>query len=261
MTVNLFNGYPEVFRSALVALLPLLAILLVSQATLLRLPLRQLLKMSAGIILSFFGLTLFLQGVNVGFIPVGSLMGYQLADLPHNWILVPIGFLMGFAVTLAEPAVHVLTQQIERVSSGSIPRKGLLIVLSFGVALSTMLAMLKLLLGLSLWYIIVPGYLVAIVLAKFVKPDFVAIAFDSGGVATGTMTATVMLSLAIGVATRLDNTNPLLDGFGIISLVALTPIILVLAVGLIIDRKEQDAPDNPSSVDAIATSKSWVKDV
>ena len=179
MTIGLFHGYFDVIRSSLLALLPLLAILAVSQVTILKLPLRRLLQMTAGILIAFIGLTLFLQGVNIGFIPVGALMGYQLADLSYNWILLPIGFLMGFAITMAEPAVHVLVQQIERVSSGSIPRKSLLLVLSTGVALSITLAMLRLLLDISLWYFIVPGYLTVIILARSVRPDFVAIAFDS----------------------------------------------------------------------------------
>lgn len=237
--MTLFVGYAEVLREALIALTPLLAILGVAQLTFLRLPREQIIGIAAGLLLAFVGLTLFLQGVNVGYIPIGRLLGFLLADLPYNWILLPIGLFFGFAVALAEPAVYVLTQVVESASAGFVRRQLLLMVLALGVAVSIALAMLKLLLAIPLAYFIVPGYIVALVFARFVSADFVSIAFDAGGVATGTMTVTFMLALAIGVATRLESADPLLDGFGIIAIVALMPILTVLLLGFVIGRRQK----------------------
>lgn len=243
MIARLFSGYDEVVISSLFALLPLLVILGLAQRLILQLPAKRFRDMLVGVALVFVGLTLFLQGVNAGYIPLGNAMGYVLADRPDNWILVPIGLVLGFAITLAEPSIYVLTQEIEKVSGGFVRRRLLLSFLAVGVAASIALAMAKLLFGLPLWVILAPGYILALILARFAPSDFVAMAFDSGGVATGTMTATFILSLAIGVATRLDETDPLLDGFGIIALVALTPIIMVLILGLIIGRQREIAED------------------
>lgn len=237
--MTLFDGYSEVLRECLLAFTPLMAILGIAQATFLRLPARQILAIAEGLLLAFVGLTLFLQGVNVGYIPIGRLLGYQLADLPYNWILVPIGLFFGLAVTLAEPAVYVLTQVIETATAGFVRRKLLLLMLVIGVAISIALGMLKLLLGIPLWYVIVPGYIIALIFARFVEPVFVSIAFDSGGVATGTMTATFVTALTIGAATRLEAADPLLDGFGIISIVALMPILTVLLLGFIVGRRQK----------------------
>lgn len=239
MMESLFSGYTEVVRQSLLALTPLLVILGIAQVTFLRLPRKQIIATAEGLILAFVGLTLFLQGVNIGFIPIGRQLGYELAGLPYNWILFPIGILLGFAVTLAEPAVRVLTQVIENASTGFIRRNLLLPMLAIGVALSIALGMIKLLHGFPLWYFIVPGYIAALVFARVVRPEFVSIAFDAGGVATGTMTVTFILALAIGVATRLETADPLMDSFGIISMVALTPILTVLLLGYVIGRSQE----------------------
>ncbi|MGI6168391.1 MAG: DUF1538 domain-containing protein [Christensenellales bacterium] len=228
-----FNGYLDVVLETLLLLAPILVIGGVAQVLFLRLSKRKLLTMLKGILLAFIGLTIFLQGVNVGFIPVGKALGEQFAALPYNWILLPIGFILGFAVTLAEPSVQVLVEQIEKVTGGFLRKKLMLATLCIGVGISITLFMLKLLLGLSLWVFIVPGYIIALLLTLITPQDFTSIAFDSGGVATGTMTATFLLSLAIGVANQLEGTDSLLDGFGLIALVALTPILLVLILGLI----------------------------
>ncbi len=241
--MTLFAGYTEVLKAVLLAFIPLVAILGVAQFTFLHLPGRRIIAIAEGLLLAFVGLTLFLQGVNVGYIPIGRLLGYQLADLPYNWILVPIGLFFGFAVTLTEPAVYVLTQVIENATAGFVRRKLLLTALALGVAISVALGMLKLLLGIPLWYIIVPGYVIALVFARFVDPVFVSIAFDSGGVATGTMTATFMTALAIGAATRLEATDPLLDGFGIISIVALVPILTVLLLGFVVRSRQKSGEE------------------
>lgn len=241
MILKLFQGYHEILLDCLLALLPLLVIFTLCQFLFLKLPKKQIVNICKGVVLSYVGLTLFLQGVTVGYIPIGEALGLKLAGLSYNWVLIPVGFLMGFAVTLAEPAVYVLVEQIEEVTGGSLVKRLMLITLCIGVAVSIALAMLKMLINFSLWYIIVPGYIIALVMSHFVDPNFTSIAFDSGGVATGTMTATFILSLTVGVAKKLEHTDPLLDGFGVIALVALTPILTVLILGLLYKFKEKNA--------------------
>jgi len=243
MITGIFQGYSDVLQECLMALIPLIIIVLFFQLKYLKLSKKKLIKLVKGILTAFFGLTLFLQGVQIGYIPVGEKIGYMLADLDYNWILVPIGFALGFAVTLAEPSVYVLVQQIEKATGGYLKKKLLLATICIGVALSIALAMVKLLMGISLWLFIIPGYIAAFVMSRFIDDDFTAVAFDSGGVATGTMTATFILSMALGVAKRIDHTDPLLDGFGIISIVALTPILTIQFLGLLYKRKE-DADKN-----------------
>jgi hypothetical protein len=241
MIISLFRGYPHILFESFIMLIPILTIFFVYNFAFLKLSKRRFLVICRGIVLSFVGLTLFLQGVNVGYIGAGTALGEALAALPYNWVLVPIGFVLGFVVSLAEPAVRVLVQEIDKVTAGFLSQKIMLLTMCVGVAISIALAMLKILLNVSLWYFVVPGYILAFVVARFVPPDFTSIAFDSGGVATGTMTATFLLSLAIGAANQIEQTNPLLDGFGIISLVALIPILTVLALGLIYRVKAERA--------------------
>ncbi len=245
MISSLFRGYAGVVRDTFTALIPLLTIFLIYQFAYLKLSRRRFHRILKGVLLAFVGLTLFLQGVNVGYIDVGKVLGEVLASLPYNWILVPLGFLLGFAVTLAEPSVYVLVQEIDKVTAGAFPKRVMLIALSIGVAISVSLAMVKTLLNISLWFFMVPGYLLALVLTYFVAPNFTSIAFDAGGVATGTMTATFLLSLSLGVATQMEHADPLLDGFGIIGLVALMPILTVLSLGLIQRVQERRARGLP----------------
>lgn len=230
-----FKGYFSVIKEVSISLLPLMVIFVVYQLIFRKFRKRQLIRVVTGVAIAFVGLTLFLQGVNVGYIHVGAALGENIASLPGNWnwLLLPIGAILGFTVTLAEPSVHVLVQEIDRVTMGSLPKRTMLITLCIGVAVSIALSMLKTLLHFSLWYFIVPGYIIAIALAYVVPPQFTSIAFDSGGVATGTMTATFLLSLSIGAANQMEHADPMLDGFGLIGLVAMIPTLLVQVLGLI----------------------------
>lgn len=190
--------------------------------------------------LAFVGMALFLQGVHIGFLPVAQMMGEALGGLRYNWILVPIGFLLGFVATFAEPAVRVMNYEVEKTTSGYISQQIMLYTSSLGVAISIALSMWRILAGISLWYFIVPGYALVLVLAFFSNRMFVAIAFDSGGVATGPMTVTFILTMALGVAAAVEGRDPLLEGFGMIALVALFPILTVLLLGLLYSRKERE---------------------
>ena len=181
---------------------------------------------------TYFGLVVFLLGVNVGFLPVGSLLGKEIGGLTYNWIIVPIGMLIGYFVVAAEPAVHVLTKQVYEITSGAIPKKALRTSLMIGVAVSVGLAMLRIILHIPIMYFLVPGYLAAIVLTFFVPDIFTAIAFDSGGVASGAMTASFLLPLALGVCGAVGG-NLATEGFGVVAMVAMTPLITIQVLGLV----------------------------
>ncbi|MGI6449226.1 MAG: DUF1538 domain-containing protein [Desulfitobacteriia bacterium] len=240
MIAGLFEGFLETIKDVTIALTPVVVLFLLAQIFLLKLPRRRVLRIAKGVIISFLGLVLFLQGVHVGFMPVGEMMGITLGDLEYNWILIPLGFVLGFAAVMAEPAVQVLVDQIEQVSGGSINKKAVLLTLCLGVGISVALAMAKILMGIPLWYFILPGYVVAFVLSKFVNPKFITMAFDSGGVATGPMTVTFILSMTVGVAQVLEGRNPLMDGFGTVALVAMMPILTILLLGFLYTRKEKE---------------------
>lgn len=240
MDMRIFEGFGEVLYDVFLALIPLLLFFLFFQIFYLKLPARRLINIIKGVGLAFLGLSLFLQGVHVGFMPAGEIMGEVLGALSYNWILVPVGFVLGFVATFAEPAVRVMNYEVEKTSSGYISRHIMLYSLSLGVALSIALSMWRILAGFPLWYLIIPGYALALLLMFFSNRTFVGIAFDSGGVATGPMTVTFILTMALGVASALDGRDPLVDGFGMIALVALAPILTVLTLGLLYYRKERE---------------------
>ncbi len=238
--LQIFSGFGHILVEVMLALIPLLLLFGVFQVFLLKLPKEKLVNIFKGLVLTFLGLSLFLQGVKVGFFPVGEAMGIALGSKGHNWILVPIGFVLGFVATFAEPAVRILNYQVEKVSSGYIPQQLMLYTLSLGVGLAVAVSMIRILLGIPLWYFIIPGYVAAMVLLRFSSSTFVSIAFDSGGVATGPMTVTFVMAMAIGAAASIEGRDPLLIGFGMISLVALAPILAVLVLGLLYGRKERE---------------------
>ena len=189
-------------------------------------------KTLIGVAYTYVGLVVFLTGVNVGFMPVGNMLGAELAGSEMRWIIVPLGMIIGYFIVAAEPAVHVLTRQVEDVTAGTISGKVLSKALSIGVAVSIGIAMIRVLTGISLLWIVVPGYAIALILS-FVVPDiFTAIAFDSGGVASGPMTATFLLPFAVGACSAVGG-NVVSDAFGVVALVAMTPLITIQILGLI----------------------------
>jgi hypothetical protein len=218
-------------------LIPLLVFFLGFQFFYLKLPRSYIKNLIRGILFAALGMILLLQGVRVAFLPAGHEIGETLATLDQRWLLVPFGFFLGFLTTYAEPAVRVLCYQVEEASSGSIRQSVILYSLSIGVAVSVACGMLRLVYGVSLLYFVIPGYLLALILLKFSDADFIGVAFDSGGVATGPMAVTFLLSLAIGVATGIEGRDPVVDGFGLIALIALAPIISVLLLGILYRRK------------------------
>jgi hypothetical protein len=221
------------------ALTPLLICFAILQVLLLKLPWEYVRNLLQGVFLTFLGLVLFLQGVKVGFMPTGTLMGEMLGSLHHNWILIPIGFGLGLASTIAEPAVRVLAYEVEKTSAGSIKAKMILFTLSLGVAFIVALGMAKIVYGIPVHYIIVPGYLIALVMLKFSDPTFISIAFDAGAAATGPMVATFIVSMTVGVATVMEGRDPVLDGFGLIALVTMAPVLSIMALGLLYSIKKR----------------------
>lgn len=194
-------------------------------------------KILVGVAYTYVGLVLFLAGVNIGFMPVGNYLGFALADSDFKWVIVPLGMVMGYFIVAAEPAVHVLTKQVEDVTSGAVPGKALSLTLSLGVAASIGIAMLRVLTGISLMWIVIPGYAIALVLTFFVPDIFSSIAFDSGGVASGPMTATFLLPFAVGACTAVGG-NVVEDAFGLVALVAMTPLIAIQVMGLVYKLKQ-----------------------
>lgn len=243
MNIVIFEGIGHVLFDVATALIPLFFLFLIFQFVFLKLPWKKLQDIFVGFLLTYFGLAFFLQGVHIGFLPVGTLMGEKLGAIEHIWLLVPIGFVLGFVAIYAEPAVSVLIHQVEKVSGGYIPQKLLLYTLSVGVGLSIALSMVRIILGIPIWYFVVPGYILAFIIVRFSPKTFTSIAFDSGGVATGPMTATFILALFVGIASVTEGRDPLMDGFGMVALVALAPILSVLTLGVIYRRKEQEQYD------------------
>jgi len=232
------NEIPEVSGEIFIALLPLLILFIIFQKISFKLGKKPFRKILKGLIYTFIGLVLFLTGVNAGFMDVGSIVGYELASLDNKFIVIIVGFILGLVTILAEPAVHVLTQQIEDVTSGYVKRSVVFFSLSIGVAFSVALSIIRIIIPeIKLWHYILPGYIIAIVMTYFVPTLFVGIAFDSGGVASGPMTATFILAFAQGAAESIEGANVLIDGFGVISMVAMTPLITLQILGLIFKIK------------------------
>ncbi len=235
--VRVFGGsIPTYAREVLVSLLPIAAVFVIFQLLTRRYHRRQLKRIAVGLVYTYVGLVLFLCGVNVGFAPVGSFLGKELASLVFNWILIPIGMLIGYYIVKAEPAIQVLNHQVENVTDGAVSVKAMNRCMSVGVAISVGLAMMRVLTGLPIGWIIIPGYLIALVLSRFVPKIFVGIAFDSGGVASGPMTSTFLLPLSIGTCQALGG-NLMTDAFGVVALVALTPLIAIQIMGIVYQVK------------------------
>ncbi len=236
---------PHYLKEVLIAIVPIVVVFIIFQLFSRRFKKRQLARISVGFIYTLVGLMLFLTGVNVGFIPVGHIIGSQLAASTYKWLLIPVGMLIGYYVVKAEPAVHVLNKQVEEVSGGAIPQSTMRICLSIGVAASLGMSMLRVLTGISIYWFLIPGYAIALILTFFVPKIFTGIAFDSGGVVTGPMTSTFILPLAMG-ACEAAGGNVLTDAFGAVAMVAMTPLIVIQILGLVYGRriKAAEAADN-----------------
>jgi hypothetical protein len=200
----------------------------------------QLGRIAIGFVYTSIGLVLFLTGVSVGFIPVGQLLGSQLAVSPFKWILVPLGMVIGYFIVAAEPAVHVLNKQVEEISSGAITQKMMNRGLAIGMSIALAITMVRILTGISIMWILIPGYAFALILTFFVPRIFTGIAFDSGGVCSGPMTSTFLLPLAMGTCEGTGG-DLMKDAFGIVAMVAMTPLIIIQLLGLVYSYKMKKA--------------------
>lgn len=235
----LFRDIDETLKVVLAAIGPIFVLLLITQVTMLRMNRKELRAKLRGFFFATVGLLLFLQGVEVAFIPVGEALGYSVAVKWSPWWLVPIGFALGFLATFAEPAVQLLADEVYNTSGGAIPRGLVLWTLAIGVGVSVALAITRTILGIPLWLLLVPGHLVGLALIPFCDKGFVGIAYDSGGAATGPMTVSFIVALALGVAAAFPDRNPVIDGFGLVAFVLLAPILSVLVVGVLYARKRR----------------------
>ena len=224
------QSFPTYLREVAMALLPVAGLFLVFQLLTRRFKRGQLIRIVTGLLYTYLGLVLFLCGVNVGFMPAGQLIGATIAG-GVKWLLVPIGMLIGYYIVKAEPAVSVLTKQVEEISNGSISQRAMGLAMSIGVCVSVGLAMVRVLTGLNIFWLLIPGYAISLGLTFLVPSIFTGIAFDSGGVASGPMTATFLLPFAQGACHALGG-NMMTDAFGIVAMVAMTPLVTIQVMGL-----------------------------
>jgi len=225
------HAFGHTAREVAVALGLIVAFFLVCQVAFLRLPRKRLLRIAIGVLFTYVGLVIFLTGVNVGFMPIGYKLGYELAKIDKVFLVV-LALIMGVLVVLAEPAIHVLNGQVEEITGGSISRRAMITGLCVGVGLSIALSVIRIVFDFSLVYYVVPGYFISLGLALFVPRVYTAIAFDSGGVASGPMTSGFILPFAVGVCVAVQGEEAVLrDAFGVVSLVAMTPLITIQLLG------------------------------
>lgn len=238
------SALPTYIHEVALALAPIIVFFYAFNLFIIKLGKRPLLRITAGLIFTFIGLVLFLTGVNVGFMPVGNYLGKMIGQTDFYWILIPIAMVIGYFIVDAEPAVHVLNKQVETITAGSIPERAMGLSLSLSVSISLALAMVRVITGISVMYFLVPGYIIALGLT-FVSPKiFTAIAFDSGGVASGPMTATFLLPFAMGACESIGGLDRIVtDAFGVVAMVAMTPLITIQIMGVIhkVKSRKEDA--------------------
>lgn len=231
---------PTYFKESFLAIMPLLLILLALQKISFKLSKKELRKLLTGFVFAFIGLLIFLVGVNAGFMDVGTNIGNNLALLENKKYIVAIGFILGVVTILAEPAVHVLTHQIEEVTSGYVKRVAVLVPLAIGVGLAVALSVIRILVPkIELWHYLLPGYIICLSLMFVIPKLFIGIAFDAGGVATGPVTATFILAFIQGAANAFEGADLMADGFGMIAMVAMIPIITLEILGFIFAIKSK----------------------
>ena len=242
------QGAPHHAKEVLSAIFPMGVVLALLQLCTRAFGKRQLIKVLVGLGYTLLGLIMFLTGVNIGFMPAGHFLGSALALSPAPWSLILLGMVMGWYIVAAEPAVHVLNRQVEEITSGAVSQQAMQRSLSLGVAVSIGLSMARILWGIPLFWFVLPGYALALGLSLVVPPIFTGIAFDSGGVASGPMTATFLLPFAMGACEALGG-DILSDAFGIVALVAMTPLVTIQVLGLWYQLKTQAGTAAPAETE------------
>lgn len=226
------SSIPHYMKEIAISMFPILVFFAVFQVISLKMDRRSLGRILVGLVYTYVGLVVFLTGANIGFMPAGSFLGQTLAGLKEKWIIVPVGMMIGYFIVLAEPAVYVLMKQVEELTDGAVSGTAMKLSLSVGVAVSIGLAMTRVMTGISIFWYLIPGYGLALILTFLVPRIFTAIAFDSGGVASGPMTAAFLLPFAMGACQAVGG-NLVRDAFGVVAMVAMTPLITIQALGLL----------------------------
>jgi len=225
------HSFGHTAKEVALALGMIVVFFLVCQFLFLKLPLKRLKRIGVGVIFTYFGLVIFLTGVNVGFMPIGYKLGYTLSQGNETFLIV-FGLICGVLTVLAEPAIHVLNGQVEDITGGSISKKSMMLGLCIGVGAAIALSMVRIVFDFSLVYYIIPGYFISLALSLFVPPVYTAVAFDSGGVASGPMTSGFILPFAIGACVACQGSDAVLrDAFGVVALVAMAPLITIQLLG------------------------------
>jgi hypothetical protein len=223
--------------SVVIAILPLAVLFLLFQIFLLRLPRRQVADILVGTVVASLGLFLFLLGIGIGFLPFGRMIGEALGAAQQVWLFALAGVVLGFLTTWSEPAVRILAEQVEEASSGSLRATIVLIAICVGVSLWVGLGMIKIAYGMPVQFLLVPGYVLVVIFLFFSDQEFVAVAVDAGGVATGPLANTFLLALALGASAAIEGQNPLIDGLGFVAIIALAPIMSVMMLGFLMRLK------------------------
>ncbi|MBN9425108.1 MAG: DUF1538 domain-containing protein [Burkholderiales bacterium] len=223
--------------SVVLAVTPLVLLFLVFQVLFLGLPVKEVSRILGGTLVAAVGLFLFLLGVSIALLPFGRLIGEAVARLPQAWMLAPFGIVLGFVTTWGEPAVRVLANEVEDASSGSIRHSMVLLAICTGVAVAVAAGLLRIAYGIPLLYLLLPGYSLVLIIMWFSDDAFVAIAADAGGVATGPLANSFLLALALGASATMQGQDPLVQGLGLVALIALAPVISVMMLGVLIRCK------------------------
>jgi len=250
VVLEFLRSFPSYIYEVSLAFGPIIAVFIIFNLVTHRFRGHMLVRIIIGFIYTFIGLILFLTGVNVGFMPAGTLLGWYIAESNLKYLLIPLGMIMGWFTVIAEPSVHVLNRQVEEITNGAISHKAMNRSLSIGVAIAAGLAMTRVLTGISILWFLIPGYAIALLMAFFTPPIFTGIAFDSGGVASGPMTATFLLPFAMGACDALGG-NMMLDAFGVVAMVAMTPLITIQILGLAYKRRMRVAKETRAICDAL----------
>ncbi|MEC3885328.1 DUF1538 domain-containing protein [Halobacillus litoralis] len=227
------DNIKETFLEVVLSILPITIVITILQFTLVWLPLDMFLQFIIGAGMVGAGLVLFLLGVNIGLLPIGEMIGSALSKTKRVWLIIFFGFLLGLVVTIAEPDVRVLSSQVDQVSGGQIPMDILILSVAIGVGVFVALAMFRIIFSINMVYLLAGGYGLVFFLAAFTPSVFVPISFDAGGVTTGPLTVPFILSLGVGVASVMRGKTSSGDGFGLVALASIGPILSVLLLGVI----------------------------
>jgi hypothetical protein len=223
--------------SVLVAILPISVVFVVFQVWLLKLPKAEVVRIVTGTVMASLGLFLFLLGVSIGFMPFGRSIGVAFGSLSQKWLVVSFGLLLGFVTTWGEPAVRILADQVDEASGGSIRQRLVMIAICSGVAVAVALGLFRISHGIPILWLLVPGYVIVIAAIWLSNREFVSIAVDAGGVATGPLANTFLLALALGASSVMVGQDPLVQGLGLVALIALAPMISVMLLGMLVRWK------------------------